>query len=168
MPHGCYPHFFGMPKLNGHPPQPPMLPSILMPYPPRIPCAADPFPVIVQHLLWHTNVHRQGMETDGFVRRAVESLVKKLKKRYNELDALITAVASEVSCCLLHTRIYSISIRRMVATRLLCRVEKYCRQKHFVYILLLLQQQQNIRTKAWNRHALNCVFKAVKNWTIIA
>eukprot|EP00794_Sanderia_malayensis_P003605 gene3605-4114_t len=97
---GCYSSFFGMPKLNGSPAsQPPLLSALAISYPPRIPCAADPFPVIVQHLLWHAKMHHQqgGMETEGFVRRAIESLVKKLKKRYNELDALITAVASKGS-----------------------------------------------------------------------
>ena len=81
---------------SGHPP--PVLPSLAISgFPPRIPCAADPFPIIVQHLLWRTVSYKQGMEAadNSFNRRAIESLVKKLKKRYNELDALITAVVSE-------------------------------------------------------------------------
>lgn len=82
--------------MNGTPHEAPLLSTLAISYPPRIPCAADPFPVIVQHLLWHTAPNQSGLEADGFVRRAVESLVKKLKKRYNELDALITAVASKV------------------------------------------------------------------------
>ena len=66
-------------------------------YPPRMPCAADPFPIIVQHLLYHTNWYKDGMDSNdnGFTRRAIESLVKKLKKRYNELDALIAAIVSQ-------------------------------------------------------------------------
>lgn len=71
-----------------------MLPSLN--YNPRIPCAADPFPIIVQNLIWLTVSYKPGLETadNGFIRRAVETLVKKLKKRYNELDSLITSVVS--------------------------------------------------------------------------
>ena len=87
-----------LPSFNGQPALPTELPSLAISYPPRIPCAADPFPIIVQHLLWHTTVYKQGLlEQDTFVRRAVESLVKKLKKRYNELDALITSIVSRGS-----------------------------------------------------------------------
>lgn len=77
-------------------PQTPVLQSLALGYPPRIPCAADPFPIIVQHLLWYTNAYKDGHhnQATNFARRAVESLVKKLKKRYNELDALISAVIS--------------------------------------------------------------------------
>ncbi len=105
---GCYSSFFGVPKQNGSPAQPPLLSTLAISYPPRIPCAADPFPIIVQHLLWHTKLHQQGAETDGFVRRAIESLVKKLKKRYNELDALIASVASKVSRIFHHN--YSLNV----------------------------------------------------------
>ena len=95
LPH-CHPAYFCMPKMNGTPHNSPLLSALAISYPPRIPCAADPFPIIVQHLIWHTTLHQQGIDTEGFARRAVESLVKKLKKRYNELDALITAIASKV------------------------------------------------------------------------
>ena len=100
MDHSVLSHYrpahFCMSKMNGSPHDAPLLSALAISYPPRIPCAADPFPVIVQHLFWHATIHQQGVETDGFVRRAIESLVKKLKKRYNELDALITAIASKV------------------------------------------------------------------------
>ena len=98
--HSVVPHYrpayFCMSKMNGVPHDSPLLSALAISYPPRIPCAADPFPVIVQHLLWHTTPKEPGVDAAGFVRRAVESLVKKLKKRYNELDALITAIASKV------------------------------------------------------------------------
>ena len=73
-----------------------MLSSLTLSYNPRIPCAADPFPIIVQNLIWLTVAYKPGVEIadNGFIRRAVESLVKKLKKRYNELDSLITSVVS--------------------------------------------------------------------------
>eukprot|EP00111_Clytia_hemisphaerica_P000195 TCONS_00000480-protein len=85
--------------FNGGQTQTPILP-LAVTYPPRMPCAADPFPVIVQHLLYHTNWYKEykdGIDSNdnGFTRRAIESLVKKLKKRYNELDALIAAIVSQ-------------------------------------------------------------------------
>lgn len=85
-----------MPTYNGGTSAAPLLPSLAISYPPRVPCAADPFPIIVQHLLWRGVSYQHGVESaeNSFNRRAIESLVKKLKKRYNELDSLITSVTS--------------------------------------------------------------------------
>ncbi|XP_002164264.2 uncharacterized protein LOC100199160 isoform X1 [Hydra vulgaris] len=75
---------------------PPMslAPSSLV-YPNRTPCAADPFPIICQYLLCHsvTSNHDESI-APSFTKRAIESLVKKLKKRYIELDSLISAIVS--------------------------------------------------------------------------
>ena len=45
-------------------------------------------------LITHFPVSRQGGESETFSKRAIESLVKKLKEKRDELDALITAVTT--------------------------------------------------------------------------
>lgn len=54
------------------------------------PRGADACPSIVHSLL----CHRQGGDSEPFARRAIESLVKKLKERKDELDSLVAAVTS--------------------------------------------------------------------------
>lgn len=54
------------------------------------PRGADACPSIVHSLL----CHRQGGDSEAFARRAIESLVKKLKERKDELDSLVAAVTT--------------------------------------------------------------------------
>ncbi|XP_045469491.1 mothers against decapentaplegic homolog 4 [Harmonia axyridis] len=54
------------------------------------PSSADACLSIVHSLM----CHRQGGENEGFAKRAVESLVKKLKEKRDELDSLITAITT--------------------------------------------------------------------------
>ncbi|KAK9884237.1 hypothetical protein WA026_005187 [Henosepilachna vigintioctopunctata] len=54
------------------------------------PSSADACLSIVHSLM----CHRQGGEQEGFAKRAVESLVKKLKEKRDELDSLITAITT--------------------------------------------------------------------------
>ncbi|XP_042338288.1 mothers against decapentaplegic homolog 4-like, partial [Plectropomus leopardus] len=54
------------------------------------PSSADACLSIVHSLM----CHRQGAENEGFAKRAIESLVKKLKEKKDELDSLITAVTT--------------------------------------------------------------------------
>jgi len=54
------------------------------------PTSADACLSIVHSLM----LHRQGGESETFSKRAIESLVKKLKEKRDELDALITAVTT--------------------------------------------------------------------------
>lgn len=54
------------------------------------PTSADACLSIVHSLM----CHRQGGESEGFSKRAIESLVKKLKEKRDELDSLITAITT--------------------------------------------------------------------------
>ena len=59
----------------------------------QAPTSADACLSIVHSLM----CHRQGGETESFAKRAIESLVKKLKEKREELDALITAITTNGS-----------------------------------------------------------------------
>lgn len=60
------------------------------PMPTAAPTSADACLSIVHSLM----CHRQGGESEGFSKRAIESLVKKLKEKRDELDSLITAITT--------------------------------------------------------------------------
>ncbi|OTF72729.1 mothers against decapentaplegic-like protein 4-like protein, partial [Euroglyphus maynei] len=57
------------------------------------PTSADACHSIVHSLM----CHRQGGESESFAKRAIESLVKKLKEKRDELDSLITAITTNGS-----------------------------------------------------------------------
>ncbi|XP_012287630.1 mothers against decapentaplegic homolog 4 isoform X2 [Orussus abietinus] len=75
-------------------PSPPMQPSTelreMTGIAPSAPTSADACLSIVHSLM----CHRQGGESEGFSKRAIESLVKKLKEKRDELDSLITAITT--------------------------------------------------------------------------
>lgn len=63
------------------------------PMPNVAPTSADACLSIVHSLM----CHRQGGESESFAKRAIESLVKKLKEKRDELDSLITAITTNGS-----------------------------------------------------------------------
>ena len=50
---------------------------------------------LVVELLCYTTCYRQGGDSEKFARRAIESLVKKLRKKSDELENLVIAVKSK-------------------------------------------------------------------------
>ena len=50
---------------------------------------------IVVELLCYTTCYRQGGDSEKFARRAIESLVKKLRKKADELENLVIAIKSK-------------------------------------------------------------------------
>ena len=50
---------------------------------------------LVVELLCYTTCYRQGGDSEKFARRAIESLVKKLRKKSDELENLVVAVKSK-------------------------------------------------------------------------
>ncbi|UXI18983.1 Coiled-coil domain-containing protein 50 [Sarcoptes scabiei] len=66
--------------------------------PPTLPPSARPTSADACHSIVHSLMcHRQGGEPESFAKRAIESLVKKLKEKRDELDALITAITTNGS-----------------------------------------------------------------------
>uniref|UniRef100_A0ABD2X150 Mothers against decapentaplegic homolog n=1 Tax=Trichogramma kaykai TaxID=54128 RepID=A0ABD2X150_9HYME len=82
-------HLYPSPPMQPNPPEMRELPVINS----AAPTSADACLSIVHSLM----CHRQGGETESFSKRAIESLVKKLKEKRDELDSLITAITTNGS-----------------------------------------------------------------------
>lgn len=101
----------------------------------RTPSSNDACLSIVHSLM----CHRQGGESEGFAKRAIESLVKKLKEKKDELEALITSIttagAHPTKC---------VTIQRTLDGRLQVAGRKgfphviYARYQYFLMIFQLL------------------------------
>lgn len=76
------------PPVSNNAPNPPPPQQSTMPS--TRPTSADACHSIVHSLM----CHRQGGEPESFAKRAIESLVKKLKEKRDELDSLITAITT--------------------------------------------------------------------------
>jgi len=53
--------------------------------------------LVICSFVCYTDLYLQGGESESFSKRAIESLVKKLKEKREELDSLITAVTTNGS-----------------------------------------------------------------------
>ena len=103
------------------------------------PTSADACLSIVHSLM----CHRQGGESESFAKRAIESLVKKLKEKRDELDSLITAITTSgahPSKC--------VTIQRTLDGRLQVRKVYCCLclvswKRDLVYLSIILSSLQN-------------------------
>lgn len=60
----------------------------------QLDCASPDLVTVIVHSLM---CHRQSGESEEFARRAIESLVKKLKERQEDLESLVTAITTSGS-----------------------------------------------------------------------
>lgn len=113
----------------------------------RIPSSSDPNVNIVMYLLLFANT-RENSETEKFAKRAIESLVKKLRKRTEELDALIRAVSTrgkEPSKC--------VTIPRTLDGRL-----QVCERKGFPHVIYTRLWRWSDIQKMELRHNDSCLY----------
>ncbi|CAB4003842.1 mothers against decapentaplegic homolog 4-like [Paramuricea clavata] len=113
----------------------------------RIPSSSDPNVNIVMYLLLFANT-RENSETEKFAKRAIESLVKKLRKKTEELDALIRAVSTrgkEPSKC--------VTIPRTLDGRL-----QVCERKGFPHVIYTRLWRWPDIQKMELRHNDSCLY----------
>ena len=113
----------------------------------RIPSSSDPNVNIVMYLLLFANT-RENTENEKFAKRAIESLVKKLRKKTEDLDALIRAVSSrgkEPSKC--------VTIQRTLDGRL-----QVCERKGFPHVIYTRLWRWPDIQKMELRHNDSCLY----------
>lgn len=116
------------------------------PMPTGAPTSADACLSIVHSLM----CHRQGGESESFAKRAIESLVKKLKEKRDELDSLITAITTNgahPSKCVTIQRTLDGRLQVRLAFRQPTHTHAHkCRSRNYEFRILMAPVTPNFRS----------------------